>query len=296
MALRRRYSGLTRVGDLLLVGVAGTVLAAAFLVFGVGAGLLGGLGLDLRRARGEWRLRAACHDLLKAVVDLLPGCSAWWWCRSVGAGFGDGDARGFLLHDRAVAGEGRGERVDGEVADRPRVAAVCQRDCVAAEQGAVPSRDLQVVGDVAGRYTSRCGSDSASWWESHGAASDGPNACDAGSYTPMLEQSAANTGVHPEQVLVDAGYCCDANLETAAKRRAEHGTVMFMATGPNPAGPPADTARPKPKAQANFIDPESRIMKNSNGAYVQAYNAQAVVDAHQIITAADVTTGAACGC
>jgi transposase/cytochrome c5 len=56
----------------------------------------------------------------------------------------------------------------------------------------------------------------------------------------------------------------------------------------------ADTARPKDKAQANFTDPESRIMKNSDGAYIQAYNAQAVVDdAHQIITAADVTTNPA---
>jgi transposase len=52
----------------------------------------------------------------------------------------------------------------------------------------------------------------------------------------------------------------------------------------------ADTAQPKPKAQANFTDPESRIMKNSAGAYVQAYHAQAVVDdAHQVITAADIT-------
>ncbi|MCX5097490.1 IS1182 family transposase [Streptomyces sp. NBC_00365] len=53
----------------------------------------------------------------------------------------------------------------------------------------------------------------------------------------------------------------------------------------------AAKARPKPKAQANFTDPDSRIMKNSAGAYIQAYNAQAVVDAeHQVITAADVTT------
>ncbi|TDC83596.1 IS1182 family transposase [Micromonospora sp. KC606] len=53
----------------------------------------------------------------------------------------------------------------------------------------------------------------------------------------------------------------------------------------------AGTARPKDKAQANFTDPQSRIMKNGDGAYIQAYNAQAVVDdAHQIITAADVTT------
>ncbi len=53
----------------------------------------------------------------------------------------------------------------------------------------------------------------------------------------------------------------------------------------------AAKARPKPKAQANFTDPDSRIMKNSDGAYIQAYNAQAAVDEHhQIITAADVTT------
>jgi transposase len=53
----------------------------------------------------------------------------------------------------------------------------------------------------------------------------------------------------------------------------------------------AAKARPKPKAQANFTDPDSRIMKNSDGAYIQAYNAQAVVDEeHQVITAADVTT------
>lgn len=50
----------------------------------------------------------------------------------------------------------------------------------------------------------------------------------------------------------------------------------------------AAKARPKPKGQANFTDPDSRITKNSDGAYIQAYNAQAVVDEqHQIITASD---------
>lgn len=56
-------------------------------------------------------------------------------------------------------------------------------------------------------------------------------ASDAGSYTPMMDQSAANTGAHPAQAVVDAGYCSDANLEAAAQRKAEHGTDTFMATG-----------------------------------------------------------------
>jgi len=39
-----------------------------------------------------------------------------------------------------------------------------------------------------------------------------------------------------------------------------------------------NTGEPEPKAQRNFTDPESRIMKNSDKAFVQADNAQAVVD------------------
>lgn len=42
---------------------------------------------------------------------------------------------------------------------------------------------------------------------------------------------------------------------------------------------------PKPKAQRNFTDPDSRIMKQG-GAFLQAYNAQIIVDdAHQVILA-----------
>ena len=50
-----------------------------------------------------------------------------------------------------------------------------------------------------------------------------------------------------------------------------------------PAAPPSD--QPDPKAQRNFTDPESRIMKAKEG-FVQAYNARAAVDADaQIIVA-----------
>src|SRR3954470_29185 len=51
---------------------------------------------------------------------------------------------------------------------------------------------------------------------------------------------------------------------------------------------PAD-AVPEAKDQINFTDPESRIMKVSNKGWDQCGNAQAVVNEHQIILAADVT-------
>ena len=49
-------------------------------------------------------------------------------------------------------------------------------------------------------------------------------------------------------------------------------------------------AQPAAKAQRNFTDPESRIMKTSDGSFHQSYNAQTVVDAdHQVIVATDLT-------
>jgi len=57
--------------------------------------------------------------------------------------------------------------------------------------------------------------------------------------------------------------------------------------------PPAKPdGTPKPKAQRNFTDPESRIMVR-DGAYVQAYNAHIAVDeGHQIIVAAALSNQA----
>jgi hypothetical protein len=54
------------------------------------------------------------------------------------------------------------------------------------------------------------------------------------------------------------------------------------------AGKPTEAAKPDPKAQYNFTDPESRIMKGPDG-FVQAYNVQVAVDDHQLIVGEAVT-------
>jgi transposase len=54
------------------------------------------------------------------------------------------------------------------------------------------------------------------------------------------------------------------------------------------AGQPPDAAKPDPKAQYNFTDPESRIMKGPDG-FVQAYNVQVAVDEQQLIVGQAVT-------
>jgi hypothetical protein len=77
--------------------------------------------------------------------------------------------------------------------------------------------------------------------------------------------------------------------EAARKREAEG-----RRKGGRPAAPPSSV--PDTKAQKNFTDPQSRIMKSKDG-FVQAYNAQAAVDSEaQIIVAQDVTQSAVdCG-
>ena len=86
-------------------------------------------------------------------------------------------------------------------------------------------------------------------------------------------------------------------LEEAAKEQARaegkldaHDQPLPPARGKAPKTPPGT---PAPKAQRNFTDPESRIMKMGDGAFDQAYNCQAAVDAaHQIIVAQEATAAA----
>ena len=78
--------------------------------------------------------------------------------------------------------------------------------------------------------------------------------------------------------------------KTEAERLAAERAAKERESGEKPRGrePKALSGEVDPKAQRNFTDPESRILKTSDG-YVQGYNAQAAVDAeHQVIVAAGV--------
>jgi len=79
--------------------------------------------------------------------------------------------------------------------------------------------------------------------------------------------------------------------EQAAQRATDRGDDDDTAAGKGAAA--ADAAAPKPKAQRNFTDPDSKIMLTGDGAFHQCYNAQAVVDSdHQVIVATDVNANA----
>jgi len=80
-----------------------------------------------------------------------------------------------------------------------------------------------------------------------------------------------------------------------AEREEEAAETGVKATGQKPKVIDPEEAKPKPKAQRNFTDPESRIMVDgaNKGAFVQAYNAQIAVDeTAQIIVATQITQAA----
>ena len=80
--------------------------------------------------------------------------------------------------------------------------------------------------------------------------------------------------------------------EKAVAKATEKATKVGQdeATIAEAAAQAADAATPDKKAQRNFTDPESRIMKTADGSFHYAYNAQAVVDEEsQVVLAAEVT-------
>ena len=83
----------------------------------------------------------------------------------------------------------------------------------------------------------------------------------------------------------------EAARATIEKRERQEQETGQKAKGRAPQVPDVEKAVPEPKAQRNFTDPESRIMKDgATKSFEQAYNAQAAVDSTaQIIVAAAIT-------
>lgn len=83
----------------------------------------------------------------------------------------------------------------------------------------------------------------------------------------------------------EAKAAADEERRVEAEKQAERDAQGRKKPG-KPAAPPSDT--PDAKAQRNFTDPESRILKTKDG-YIQGYNAQAAVDGEaQIIVAQEL--------
>jgi hypothetical protein len=81
----------------------------------------------------------------------------------------------------------------------------------------------------------------------------------------------------------------EARAEAKKQKKDKEDEPPRPRRGRRPKNPPGT---PKDKAQRNFTDPDSRIMKSHDG-FVQAYNAQAAVDAdNQVIVAQSLTNNA----
>ena len=103
-----------------------------------------------------------------------------------------------------------------------------------------------------------------------------------------IREAKAALEAEARAAAADAAAAAQAKL-AARERKAE--TTGRKPPGRPPQVPDPAQATPDPKAQRNFTDPDSRIMKDgATKSFVQAYNAQAAVDRHaQIIVAAAVT-------
>jgi transposase len=81
--------------------------------------------------------------------------------------------------------------------------------------------------------------------------------------------------------------------EEAERERGRHAAAEAAGRKLRKPHPDDEPPTPKPRAQRNFTDPESKIMKSSDGAFHQCYNGQAVVDGQtQVIVAAELSSQA----
>jgi transposase len=106
-----------------------------------------------------------------------------------------------------------------------------------------------------------------------------------------IREAKASLEAEAKEQAQAAAAAAEAKLAERKQREEETGKKT---RGRAPQVVNVEEAKPEPKAQRNFTDPESRIMKDgATGSFEQSYNAQiAVDDTAQIIVAATLTQAA----
>jgi transposase len=106
-----------------------------------------------------------------------------------------------------------------------------------------------------------------------------------------IREAKASLEAEAKEQAQAAAAAVEAKLAARKQREEETGKKT---RGRAPQVVNVEAAKPEPKAQRNFTDPESRIMKDgATGSFEQSYNAQiAVDDRAQIIVAATLTQAA----
>jgi transposase len=106
-----------------------------------------------------------------------------------------------------------------------------------------------------------------------------------------IREAKASLEAEAKEQAMAAAAAAEAKLAERKQREQETGKKT---RGRAPQVVNVDEAKPEPKAQRNFTDPESRIMKDgATGSFEQSYNAQIAVDGTaQIIVAATLTQAA----
>lgn len=106
-----------------------------------------------------------------------------------------------------------------------------------------------------------------------------------------IREAKASLEAEAKELAKAAAAAVEAKLAERKQREEETGKKT---PGRAPQVVNVEEAKPEPKAQRNFTDPESRIMKDgATGSFEQSYNAQIAVDSQaQIIVAARLTQAA----
>jgi len=107
----------------------------------------------------------------------------------------------------------------------------------------------------------------------------------------IREAMAALEAEAAAQAQAEAAQQAQAAADDAPAESADDGGAEGATATPSEDPPPPVAKAPPDKAQRNFTDPESRIMKTPGG-FEQAYNAQAVVDADSQVIVAESLTNA----